>query len=160
MLHFPAMLIRTIALLVLLASTLAYGQPLSLPAQVKSARKVFIENEAGDTSVLDSAHLVLASSRFNWVDDKGTADLVFSFNRNASTASRTVKGDAISIAIRNTYTLEVTDEHGTIIWKSSTDLSNSNVRKDRTERSWIEYLHHHPAAQLVDKFLAATEQSR
>jgi len=154
------MLIRRIVLSALLASTLTYGQQLSLPAQVKSARRIFIENEAGDTSVLDSAHLALASSRFNWVDDKDTADLVFTFNRNASTASRTVKGDSISIAIRNTYTLEVTDQHGTIIWKSSTDLSNSNVRKDRTERSWIEYLHHHPAAQLVNKFLAAAEQSR
>src|SRR5215475_5972730 len=106
------MLIRRIVLSALLASTLTYGQQLSLPAQVKSARRIFIENEAGDTSVLDSAHLALASSRFNWVDDKDTADLVFTFNRNASTASRTVKGDSISIAIRNTYTLEVTDQHG------------------------------------------------
>jgi hypothetical protein len=154
------MSIRTIVLLALLACTLTYGQNPSLPASAKSAKKIFIENEAGDSNVLDSVHLVLASSRFSWVEDRDSADLVFAFDRKASTASRTVKGDAISIAIRHTYTLEVTEQDGTVIWKGSADLDYSNGRKDRTERSWIEFLHHHPAAQLADRFLAPSAQSR
>jgi len=39
----------------------AFGQAERLPTDVKAAKTVFIDNEAGDSSVLDSVHLALAS---------------------------------------------------------------------------------------------------
>jgi hypothetical protein len=78
-------------LIVLLSCFFASGQSGHLPRNVKAATTVFIDNEAGDTSVLDSAHLVLAASDLRWKDDRNSADLVFHFDRNAETASRTNK---------------------------------------------------------------------
>jgi len=39
----------------------AFGQAERLPTDVKAAKTVFIDNEAGDSSVLDSVRLALAS---------------------------------------------------------------------------------------------------
>ena len=132
---------------------LMFGQASHLPQNVKAARVVFIDNDAGDASVLDSAHLALASSDLRWNDDRNRADLVFHFERNSAAADRTVKGNEINVTVRNTYTLEVMDKDGTSVWKNAAVLDPSNLRTEHTERSWIEYLHKHPAARLVTMFL-------
>jgi hypothetical protein len=93
---FATMLIRTFLALALLTSVLTFGQNPSLSAEVKSARRrIFIENETGNSSVLDSVHLVLASSRFSWTDDRTSADLIFRFDRKSSQSNRTVSGNVI-----------------------------------------------------------------
>lgn len=145
-------------LILLLSYFFASGQSGHLPRNVKTATTVFIDNEAGDTSVLDSAHLVLAASDLRWKDDRNSADLVFHFDRNVETESRTATGDEIHIAIRNAYTLEVKDRDGTVVWQNSVDLDPSNVRTENTERSWLEYLHRHPAAKLVTMFLKSRSE--
>ena len=144
---------RQLLLFLLILCSLALGQSNHTPQGVKTAKTVFIDNETGDSSVLDSAHIALASSDLRWRDDRNTADLIFHFERNAEPADRSEKGNEIHISIKNTYTLEVTDENGTIIWKNAVDLDLSNARTENTERSWIEYLHRHPAAILVNLFL-------
>jgi hypothetical protein len=145
-------------LIALLSCFLAFGQPGGLPQNVKAARSVFIDNETGDSSVLDSAHIVLASTDLRWKDDRSSADLVFHFGRNAESADRTVKGNEIHIAIKNTYTPEVTARNGTVIWKNAVDFDPSNVRTENTERSWLGYLHRHPAGKLVTLFLKSRSE--
>lgn len=152
------MALHRLGLIALLSCFLAFGQSGGLPQNVKAARAVFIDNEAGDSSVLDSAHIALASSDLRWKDDRNTADLVFHFERNAETADRTVKGNEIHIAIKNTYTLEVTDRNGTAVWKNAVDFDPSNVRTENTERSWLQYLHRHPVAKLITMFLKSRSE--
>ncbi|MGA8541731.1 MAG: hypothetical protein WB566_19665 [Terriglobales bacterium] len=119
---------------------------------------MFIDNEAEDSSVLDSVHLALAASDLRWKDDRNRADLVFHFERNAKPADRTLKGNEINIAIKNTYTLSVSDRNGTEVWENTVDSDPSNVRNEDTERSWIDYLHKHPAFKLVTMFLKNRSQ--
>jgi len=41
-----------------------------------------------------------------------------------------------------------------VVWKDSIEFDpSSNSRKDRTEHSWIEYLHRHPAVTLATNLL-------
>jgi hypothetical protein len=149
------MLSRILSLVVL--TGLANAQSVQIPPSVKAARSVFIENASNDSSVLDSVHLILASSRLSWGDERDRADLILKFDRDASEGNRSTNGDTISIAIRNFYTLEVTDKNGTMVWKDSVEFNpGTNVRQDKTEHSWIEYLHKHPAAKLVANFLRIT----
>jgi hypothetical protein len=147
------MLPYRLALIVVLSCCVAVGQAERLPSNVKAAKTVFIDNEAGDSSVLDSVHLVLASSNLRWKDDRNNAELVFHFQRNAEQSGQTVNGNEIHIAVKNSYTLEVTDRAGRAVWKDSVVLDPSNVRTENTEQAWLEYLHRHPAAALVNKFL-------
>jgi hypothetical protein len=142
-----------LGLIVVLSCCTAFGQGERLPNNVKAAKTVFIDSEAGDSSVLDSVHLALASSNLRWKDDRNSADLVFHFRRSAQQSGRAVKENEIRIAVNNTYTLEVTDRTGTAVWKDSMAFDPSNVRNENTERAWLEYLHRHPATVLVNKFL-------
>ena len=146
------MAVRRFGLVALLSCALASGHP-GFSQNIKAARTVFIDNEAGDSSVLDSVHLVLAASDLRWKNDRNGADLIFHFERNAEPSERTVKGNEIRIAVKNTYTLSVSDRNGKAVWKNTEDVDPSNVRNENTERSWIDYLHKHPAAKLVTMFL-------
>jgi hypothetical protein len=151
------MLSRNLSLAIALFGMIANAQSVQLPPNVRAARSLFIENTSGDSSVLDSVHLILASSRMGWSDERGKADLILRFGTSASEGDRSTNGNTISIKVRNFYTLEVVDRNGTTVWKDSVeDDPLSNVRTDRTERSWIEYLHKHPAAKLVANFLKLT----
>jgi hypothetical protein len=151
------MLSRNLSLVIVLIGILANAQSVHLPANISAARSVFIENTSGDSSVLDSVHLILASSRMGWSDEREKADLILNFGSRASEGTRSTNGNSISIHIRNFYTLEVTDKNGTMVWKDEVEFDpSSNVRKDRTEQSWIEYLHKNPAANLVVHFLKLT----
>jgi len=126
--------------------------------KLKSARLVFIENTSGDSFVLDSAHLILAASQIGWTDQRDKADLILNFGVGASEGSRSTNGNEISVNVRNFYTLNITDDTGTTCWKESVEFDpRSMVRKDRTERSWIEFLHNHPAAKLTRDFVKMTE---
>jgi hypothetical protein len=150
------MLSKKLCLLILVgmsASPAAQQSP-RLPA----AKTVFIENTTGDSFVLDSTHLILAASQIGWTDDRDKADLILNFGTSASEGSRSTEGNAISISIRNFYSLDVTDNHGTTYWKDSVEYDpRSLVRRDRSERSWIEFLHKHPAARLTGNFLKVTK---
>ncbi len=151
------MLSRNLSFAVLIMGMLASAQSAELPLNLRAAKTVLLENTSGDSSVLDSAHLILASSRLGWTDDRGRADLILKFSRAASEGNRSTNDNAISISIRNFYTLEVTDKTETVVWKDSVEFDPlSNVRPDKTEHSWIEYLHKHPAAKLVANFLKLT----
>jgi len=143
-------------LIAVLSCCVAFGQ--GLPSDVKAAKTVFIDNEAGDSSVLDSVHLALVSSSLRWKDDQNGADLVFHFQRNAGPSGQTVKGNEIHIAVINTYTLKVIDRVGTAVWNDSVASDLSNIRTENTERAWLEYLHRHPAAVLVNRFLKNRSQ--
>jgi len=148
------MLSRNLSLAIVLIAILANAQSVQVPPSVKGAKSVLIENASGDSSVLDSIHLILASSRLGWTDDRDKADLILKFDRAASEGNRSTAGNTITISIRNSYTLEVTDKNGTVVWKDSVEFDpTSNVRTDRTEHSWIEYLHKHPAAKLTANLL-------
>jgi hypothetical protein len=148
------MLSRNLSLAIVLIAILANAQSVQVPPSVKAAKSVLIENTSGDSSALDSIHLILASSRLGWTDDRSRADLILKFDRAASERNRSTNGNAITIGIRNSYTLDVTDKNGTVVWKDSVEFDPSaNVRTDRTEHSWIEYLHKHPAAKLAANFL-------
>jgi hypothetical protein len=142
-----------VSLIVLLSGFLAFGQASHVTKWAQTAQSVFIENGTGDSSVLDSAHLALASSDLRWKDDRKSADLVFHFERNVQPSGRTVRDDKIHVTAKNTYTLDVTDRVGTVLWKASVDFDPSNVRAENTERAWLEYLHQHPANALVNMFL-------
>lgn len=144
------MLLRAV-LLTLLTTLPSYAQA-GFPANTKV---VFIENRTGDGSLIDSAHLILASSPLTWDSDHERADLIFRFDRSSSEGSRVVSGDTISISIRNTVTLEVINREHKVIWKGAEDLDESNTRKDKSEQSWLDYLHRHPAAKLIHEYLAA-----
>jgi hypothetical protein len=151
------MLSRNLSLAIVLIGILANAQSVQLPPNVRAARSVLIKNTSGDSSVLDSVHLILASSRLGWTDDRDKADLILKFSRAASEGDRSTNGNALSIHIRNFYALEVTDKNGTVVWKDSVEFDpSSNLRTDKTEHSWIEYLHKHPAAKLVANFLTLT----
>jgi hypothetical protein len=151
------MLSRNLSLVIVLIGILANAQSVQLPHNLRAARSVFIENISGDSSVLDSVHLILASSRLGWSDERDRADLILKFDSGASEGNRSTDGNTISINIRNFYTLEVTDKNGATIWKESVEFDpSSNVRADKTEHSWIDYLHKHPAAKLVANFLKLT----
>ena len=137
---------------------LATAQSVQHPSYFSTAKNILIENKSGDSSVLDCAHLILASTRLEWTDNREKADLILVFDRRASQGDRSVNGGAISIAIDNFYTLNVTDGGGKLLWKDSVKFDPSaNVRADRSERSWIEYLHNHPAAKLMANFLKLTK---
>jgi hypothetical protein len=151
------MLSRNLSLAIVLIGILTNAQSVQLPPSVRAAKSVLIDNTSGDSSVLDSVHLILASSRLGWGDDPDRADLVLKFSSAASEGDRSANANKISIHIKNFYTLEVTDKNGTVVWKDSVEFDpSSNIRTDKTERSWIEYLHKHPAAKLVANFLKLT----
>jgi len=152
------MLPHRLCLIAVLSYCVALGQAQRLPSNVKAARTVFIDNEAGDSSVLDSVHLALASSNLRWKDDRNSAELVFHFQRTADQSGQAVNGDEIHIVVKNTYTLEVTDRAARTVWKDSVVLDPSNVRTENTERAWLEYLHRHPAAALVNRFLKSRSE--
>ncbi len=132
----------------------------ALPLQVQQAHTIFIDNETASDAVSNSALLALTSSDLNPVSERSKADLVFRFKRKVPTADRSVNGERISIAIRNTYTLEVIDTAGDIVWQGSADLDPGNVRKDSTAASLNEWLKRHPAGQLVNRFLIADGQKK
>jgi len=152
------MLPRRLGLIVVLSCCVVFGQAQHLSSDVKAAKTVFIDNEAADSSVLDSVHLALASSSLRWKDDRTGADLVFHFKRSAEPSDQTIKGNEIHVLVKQTYTLEVTDRAGTAVWKDSTARDPSNVRTENTESSWLEYLHRHPAAILTNKFLKSRSE--
>jgi hypothetical protein len=148
------MLSRNLSLAIVLVAILANAQSVQVPPTLRAAKRVLIENISGDSSALDSIHLILASSRLGWTDDRDRADLILKFYRAASEGNRSTNGNTIEISIRNSYRLEVTDKNGAVVWKDSIEFDpSSNVRTDRTEHSWIEYLHRHPAAKLAANFL-------
>ena len=149
---------RTLSTIVLFICISAFGQVGPVPQSVKLAKTVFIDNETGDLSVADACHLILATTDLRWMADRESANLVLHFDRKISRADRTVSGDEISISITNAYSLDVTDKSGTNVWKGSVDLDTSNVRTDKTESSWILYLHRTPAAKLTEMFLKARSE--
>ena len=143
-----------ILLTALLSSVIVFGQAESIPAQLKSARTVFVVNETGDPGVLDMAHQFLASSRFTCIDDRKKADLLFKFGRIISPNEPSVMGNEISISVRNTFTLEVFDRRGARLWRDSAELHNPEGRSNKAERV------RHPTAQLLDEFLALSPQKQ
>ena len=148
-------MLRKVVLLTLLAFSASYAETGFNPADANPRRVVFIENRTDDRTLIDSAHLTLASSPLTWDSDRERADLIFRFDRSSSEGNRVVNGDTISISIRNTVTLEVLNKQHKVIWKGAADLDESITRKDRSEQSWLDYLHRHPAAKLIHEFLAA-----
>jgi hypothetical protein len=151
------MLNKNLCLLILLA-VFAAVLPAQQSPKLKSARVVFIENATDDPFVLDSAHLILAASQIGWTGTRDKADLILSFGSKASEGNRSTSENTIAISIKNFYTLDVRDNSGTPLWNDSVEFDAPMVRKDRTERSWIEFLHKHPVAKLTSDFLKATEK--
>jgi hypothetical protein len=70
------MLSRNLSLAILLIAILANAQSVQVPPSVRAAKSILIENTSGDSSALDSVHLILASSRLGWTDDRDRADLI------------------------------------------------------------------------------------
>ncbi len=134
---------RRMLIAALLSVVVVLGQAQSIPAQLKSARAVYIVNDTGDHTDLEMAHHFFVGSRFTCVDDRKKADLILKLGRISNSPVLTtspnspVAGNQISISVRNIFTLEVFNRKGVRLWSDSAEyLEDTNKEKHTRSPLW------------------------
>ncbi|MGC2198101.1 MAG: hypothetical protein WA628_25750 [Terriglobales bacterium] len=140
-----------------------YPQPSApsapLPASVKSAKTVFLQDETGDRSVPWSAQQVLRTSKLRVVARRTDADLVFHFTPITHLPSPTTVTIGAKLPFTNTLNLEVLDRTGVSVWEQSAEWKDaykpapSPDPMGTSEKARADFLRTHPPADLVDRFL-------
>ena len=144
-------------LLVFAAAVSAQTPP--VPATVKSAKTVFLQNDTGVSSVHWSAQQILRGSQLRSSTERDKADLIFRFTQVSHFPSPTSVPVGTKISPTNMISLEVLDGSGTSVWEQSREWKGPHKRiellkpPDSTEKSREEFMQTFPAACLVDQFL-------
>jgi len=127
-----------------------------LPASLKSAKTVFLQNDTGVTSVQWSAQQILRASKLRDTIQRDKADLIFHFTQFSHPTTIPLGS---KITPTSMISLEVLDGSGASVWERSHEWKGPHKRiellkpPDSTEKSREEFLQAHPAACLVDQFL-------
>lgn len=146
----------SLALVMLFLAYKSSAQPTGGLRLMTAAKSVYIQNDSGDESLPDAVHLVLSTSNLKWgLGNRGSGDVVLHYTKKTETQPPVTQGQAISIQMKYTYVLTVEDQAGEVLWAASEVQDFANLRKDRTEASWIAYLHASPGAKLTTQFLQA-----
>ena len=146
-----------LTLLVFAAAVSAQTPP--VPASVKSAKTVFLQNDTGVSSVQWSAQQILRGSQLRPSTERDKADLVFHFTQVSHLPSPTSIPLGTKITPTRMMSLAVLDGSGTSVWEQSREWKGPHKRiellkpPDSTEKSREEFMQTYPAACLVDQFL-------
>jgi hypothetical protein len=146
-------------LTVLVFAAAVSAQTPQLPASVKSAKTVFLQNDTGVSSVPWSAQQILRGSQLQPSKERDKADLVFHFTQVSHFPSPTTIPLGAKVTPTSMMSMEVLDGSGTSVWEQSREWKGPHKRiellkpPDSTEKSREEFKQTYPAACLVDQFL-------